>query len=172
MIELLIDRLARLAAEAPLAPLLAERRDEAWQKLTQSRAWAESGAVASWLIAQGFGPEPTRPAARGLAVDAPDSPERAVLLLGALRAGAAVVDGDAALAFVGRGDRLHVVSGPHAGVALAALAHGSIDAAVAERRLHIDSNTLARLSNDKCVRHGDLASMAQAVTLEARPVSR
>ncbi len=167
MSELVIDCLGRLASEAPRAPLLADRTDAAWQALTQGRAWAESGAVASWLIAHGFGPEPTRVAVCGLAVDAPDSPERAVLLLGALRAGAAVIDDEAALAFVCHEGRLLVASGPHAGVALAALAHGSIDAAVAERRLHIDSNTPARLSNDKCVRHGDLATIRQAVMLEA-----
>jgi feruloyl-CoA synthase len=77
-------------------------------------------------------------------VPAGDSPERAVLLLGALRAGALVVEGPSAVEF-------------------AVLANCSIDAAVAERRLHIDAETPARRSGDVCLRHGDLASIAQAV---------
>ena len=53
---LVIDQLARSAERAPQAPLLPDRRGAAWQQLTNARAWAQSGAVASWLIAQGFGP--------------------------------------------------------------------------------------------------------------------
>ena len=54
--ELVIDQLARSAERAPHAPLLPERSGEAWRSMTNARAWAQSGAVASWLIAQGFGP--------------------------------------------------------------------------------------------------------------------
>ena len=137
--ELAIDQLARAAEHAPQAPLLPDRRGEAWQRLTNARAWAQSGAVASWLIAQGFGP-----GARSLTVPAGDTPERAVLVLGALRAGALVVEGESTVEF-------------------AVLANCSIDAAVAERRLHIDAETPARRRGDICLRHGDLATIAQAV---------
>jgi feruloyl-CoA synthase len=160
--ELVIDRLGRSAEEAPHAPLLPGQTGEAWRRLTNARAWAESGAVASWLIAQGFGPGLTPT----LSVEGGDGPERAVLLLGALRAGAPVVATTeatgATLRFVDR-DGLIVPSGPHGGIALAALARGSIDAAVAERRLHIDGKTPARLSSDICVRQADLRTVAEAV---------
>jgi len=138
--ELAIDQLARAAEHAPQAPLLPDRRGEAWQRLTNARAWAQSGAVASWLIAQGFGP-----GARSLTVPAGDTPERAVLVLGALRAGALVIEGPSVVEF-------------------AVLANCSIDAAVAERRLHIDAETPARRRGNACLRHGDLATIAQAVS--------
>ena len=64
-----------------------------------------------------------------VAVPADDTPERAVLLLGALRAGALVVEGPSPVAF-------------------AVLAQCSIDASVAERRLHIDASTPARMRGD------------------------
>jgi len=137
--ELVIDQLARSAERAPHAPLLPERSGDAWRRLTNARAWAQSGAVASWLIAQGFGPDGC-----SLAVPADDTPERAVLLLGALRAGALVVPGPSAIEF-------------------AVLAHCSIDAAVAERRLHIDAKTPARRSDGSLLRHGDIATIAAAV---------
>ena len=136
---LVIDQLARSAERAPQAPLLPDRSGEGWAQLTNARAWAQSGAVASWLIAQGFGP-----GARSLTVPAGDSPERAVLLLGALRAGALVVPGPSAIEF-------------------AVLVHCSIDAAVAERRLHIDAKTPARRRHDSLLRHGDFATIAAAV---------
>jgi feruloyl-CoA synthase len=159
--SLIIDQLGQLAERAPRAPLLPERQGPEWQRLTNARAWAESGAVASWLIAQGFGP-----GAATMSLEVGDTPEAAVLLLGALRAGALLVDRGAALAFASRNGRLVVPSGRHAGLAAAALALCSVDAAVAERRLHIDANTPARLSSDKCVRQGDLLTMARAVTLD------
>jgi len=137
--ELVIDQLARLADHAPHVPLLPARRGDEWQRLTNARTWAQSGAVASWLIAQGFGPD-----GRSLAVPDGDTPERAILLLGALRAGALVVPGPSAVEF-------------------AVLAHCSIDAAVAERRLHIDAQTPARRSGGSQRRHGDFASIAEAV---------
>ena len=154
MIDLVIDQLARMAERAPDAPLFPERRDGDWKRLTNAEAWARSGAVASWLIAQGFGP-----GALSLAVQAEDSPQRAILLLGALRAGTLVVSDDAALTFVSEKDRLVARNG----IDLAALAHCSIDAAVAERRLHIDAVTPARLSDGSSRRHGDFATIAEAV---------
>jgi acyl-CoA synthetase (AMP-forming)/AMP-acid ligase II len=138
--ELVIDQLARAAERAPHAPLLPERSGQGWRSLTNAEAWAQSGAVASWLIAQGYGP-----AGRPLAVPADDTPERAVLLLGALRAGALVVEGPSAVEF-------------------AVLVHCSIDAAVAERRLHIDARTPARRRGDVCLCHGDFTTIGQAVS--------
>lgn len=137
--ELVIDQLARAAERAPHAPLLPERSERRWRRLTNAEAWAQSGAVASWLIAQGYGP-----AGLALAVPAGDTPERAVLLLGALRAGALVVEGVGTLEF-------------------AVLVHCSIDAAVAERRLHIDSRTPARRRGDVRLCHGDFTTIGQAV---------
>lgn len=137
--ELVIDHLARSAERAPQAPLLPGRSGDGWKRLTNAEAWAQSGAVASWLIAQGYGP-----GGRSLAVPAGDTPERAVLLLGALRAGALVVEGPSTVEF-------------------AALAHCSIDAAVSERRLHIDARTPARPVRGVLRRHGDFATVAEAV---------
>jgi acyl-CoA synthetase (AMP-forming)/AMP-acid ligase II len=137
--ELVIDQLARSAEHAPHAPLLPGRGGEEWQRLTNARAWAQSGAVASWLIAQGFGPD-----GRCLAVPAGDTPQRAILLLGALRAGALVVPGPSTVDF-------------------AVLVHCSIDAAVAERRLHIHAETPARRRHDLLLRQGDFATIAAAV---------
>jgi feruloyl-CoA synthase len=137
--QLVIDQLARAAEQAPHAPLLPERAGAGWRRLTNAVAWAQSGAVASWLIAQGFGPGGHR-----FSVPADDSPERAVLLLGALRAGALVVDGPCPVAF-------------------AVLANCSIDASVAERRLHIDAATPARMSGKACLSHGDFAAIAEAL---------
>ena len=154
MIDLVIDQLARMADRAPHAPLFPERSGDDWPRLTNAEAWARSGAVASWLIAQGFGP-----GALSLAVQAADSPQRAILLLGALRAGAPVVSDGAALTFVS--EKGHLVA--PSGIDLAALAHCSIDAAVAERRLHIDAATPARLTGGSCRRHGDFATIAEAV---------
>ena len=148
--DLVIDQLAQEAERAPGAPLLPRFA------LTNAEAWAQSGSVASWLIAQGFGP-----GALSLAVSAPDSPERVVLLLGALRAGALVVEtvSEAALVFVVQAGRLVAADG----LALAALAQSSIDAAVAERRLHIHADTPARIIRGTCRRHGDFATIAEAV---------
>lgn len=124
---LLIDRLGQAAEELPGAPCIAG--------ISNAEAWALSGAVASWLIAQGYGPG-TRP----FAVPAGDSAERALLLLGALRAGALVAEGPLPA---------------KAGALLAC----SVDAAVAERRLHIDATTPARGSRT----HGELLDIAAAL---------
>ena len=135
---LLIDQLAERAERLPSAPLLPERSGEAWRPLTNARAWAQSGAAASWLIAQGYGPQ-----GRSLSLPAADdTPERAVLMLAALRAGALVVDGPLAVEY-------------------AVLVHCSIDAAVAERRLHLSASTPARQRGAKLQRHGDFVSLAE-----------
>ena len=148
--DLLIDRLAEAAERAPRARLLPRFA------LTNAEAWAQSGGVASWLIAQGFGP-----GALSIAVSAPDSAERAVLLLGALRAGALVVGrpGEAALAFEQKEGRLASTGG----ITVAALARCPVDAAVAERRLHLDAATPARVVDGTCRHHGDFATTDAAV---------
>src|SRR4051794_40357857 len=58
-LPLVIAFLGRAAGRGPTVTFLAERRgpDRAWQRLTYAEAWARTGAVASWLIAQGFGPD-------------------------------------------------------------------------------------------------------------------
>jgi feruloyl-CoA synthase len=149
--DLLIDRLERNAEDAPQALLLPRFG------LTNAEAWAQSGGVASWLIAQGFGP-----GALSIAVPAADSGERVVLLLGALRAGALVVEtaGAAALAFALEHGRLVSPDG----IAFAALAHCPVDAAVVERRLHIRADTPARVIAGVCRYHGDFVTIAEAVS--------
>ncbi len=137
---LVIDHLSRVAHERPLAPLLSDRQGDHWQALTNAEAWARSGAVASWLIAQGYGPE-----GKVFAVPPGDSPQRVVLLLGALRAGALVVEGPSEAPY-------------------RVLANCSIDAAVAERRLHLGAATPARMTGGVCRRHGDFSSIAEAVS--------
>jgi hypothetical protein len=137
--QLVIDQLARIAERAPHAPLLPDRSGADWHRLTNTVAWAQSGAVASWLIAQGYGPD-----GHSFPVPAKGSPERAVLLLGALRAGALVVEGSCPVPF-------------------AVLANCSIDASVAERRLHIETATPARMRGGVCLRHGDFATIAEAL---------
>ena len=56
---LMIDWLQRAAERRSQGTFLAQRRgpDRAWQRLTYAEAWAKTGAIASWLIAQGYGPE-------------------------------------------------------------------------------------------------------------------
>lgn len=115
---LLIDRLAEAAERDPASALL----------------WRRSGGAASWLIAQGYGP-----GGKSLATESND----AVLVLGALRAGAMIDAGGVPLP---------------ANVTVEALAAIPVDAAVAERRLHIMADTLVRPG----VRHGDLKSLEQA----------
>ena len=56
-----------------------------------AEARARTGSVASWLIAQGFGPQ-----SAPVAILSGDSPERALFLYGALRAGVRVVSADVA----------------------------------------------------------------------------
>ena len=57
-LPLMIDWLERAALLRPDVTFLAERRGpaRAWQHLSYAEAWAKTGAIASWLIAQGFGP--------------------------------------------------------------------------------------------------------------------
>src|SRR3954465_13578163 len=58
-LPLVIDWLQRAAERRPRPRFLAERRgrDRARQRVRHAAAWAASPAVASWLIANGFGPD-------------------------------------------------------------------------------------------------------------------
>ncbi len=150
MTDLVLDRLARQAASAPEALLRPACT------LTNAEAWAQSGGVASWLIAQGFAP-----GSRSLAVSAPDGAERAVLLLGALRAGALVVEASAEASLTFHVEAGRLVSSE--GITLAALARCSVDAAVAERRLHVRGDTPARIVRGTCRHHADFATIAEAL---------
>ncbi len=174
-LPLVIDLLGRAAERRPAVTFLAERRgaDRAWQKVTYAEAWAKTGAVASWLIAQGYGPS-----APPLAILSDNSLENALFLLGALRAGALVApvspnyslsDDPARLDHVlsivepalvfaqdsqaygraldraeKRGARIVTADG-RCGLPFGALAGSSIDAAVAERRTHIGADTPAKI---------------------------
>jgi acyl-CoA synthetase (AMP-forming)/AMP-acid ligase II len=158
---LIVDHFRQAAERRPRARCLGGR-------IHHAEVWARTGAIASWLIAQGFGP-----ASAPAAILSGDSLEQALFLLGAQRAGLAVASFscesqdrlDEALDLVqpalavaqnstgcsamldrvaARGVRLVTVDGQR-GVAYGALANCSIDAAVAERRLHIDKDTHARL---------------------------
>ena len=145
--RLVVDELMRLSEEQPQVPLLPKRAGAEWVSLTHMRAWIESGAIASWLIAQGYGP-----GGKSLAVPRGDGsreggPQRVALLLGALRAGALVVEGPAEVGY-------------------GALAAASIDAAVAERRLHIDASTPARRIGERLLCHGDFKTIEDVVNGE------
>ena len=129
--RLLIDRLAVAAERTPGAPFTAD--------LSNSQAWARSGSVASWLIAQGYGPG-------GKALAAPSADP--VLVLAALRAGARLDPSGVPLP---------------AGLAVEALMRCSVDAAVAERRLHIAADTPALVRGDRTLAHKDIATLADAL---------
>jgi feruloyl-CoA synthase len=178
-LPLVIDLLERAALRRPDVTFLAERRgpDRAWQRLTYAEAWARSAAVASWLIAQGFGP-----AGRPIVLLSDNSLEYALLVLGTQRAGAllaplspnlsrsadparleqalALVDpalvfaqdsriyGTALARAAARGARVVTVDGRYddgRGIAFAALTSASVDASVAERRLHLGPDTPAKI---------------------------
>ena len=82
----LSDYLERAAAIRPDVTFLAERDDQgAWRRLTYAQAWRDTAAVATWLIRRGYGPNGSP-----VMILSENSIEHALLLLGALRAGAAV----------------------------------------------------------------------------------
>jgi feruloyl-CoA synthase len=208
-LPLVIDWLQRAAQRRPDVTFLAERRGphRAWQRLTYAEAWARTGAVASWLIAQGHGP-----ASPPVAILSDNSLENAVFLFGALRAGALVAplsptysrsgdftrldhalsvvapalvfaqDSNAYGAALDRaqacGARIVTVDGGR-GLAFGALASCSIDASVAERRLHIDADTPAKilftsgstgLSKGVLNTHGNLAAGAEMIRMVGEPL--
>ncbi|MPZ35805.1 MAG: AMP-binding protein [Rhodospirillales bacterium] len=171
-LPLVIDLLQRAAERRPQVTFLAERRgpDRRWHRLSYAEAWARTGAIASWLIAQGFGPD-----GKPIAILSDNSLENALLVFGALRAGVLVapispnysLSGDftrldRALSVVEPGlvfaqdsvryagaldrarTRIVTVDGKR-GLAFGALAACSIDASVSERRLHIAAGTPAKI---------------------------
>ncbi|HLG48716.1 MAG TPA: AMP-binding protein [Reyranella sp.] len=203
---LMIDWLQRAAEGRPHVTFLAERRgpDRAWQRLTYAEAWAKTGAVASWLIAQGYGPD-SPPAA----ILSDNSLENALFLFGAMRAGLLVapispnysLSGDfarldhalnlvqPALVFAQESTvygkaldrtaaRLITVDGKR-GLPFGALTSSSIDAAVAERRLHITAGTPAKImftsgstgtAKGVLNTHGNLASAIEMIRAVGEPL--
>lgn len=150
-------------------PAIFVERPLAIDRVQPAEAWARTGSIASWLIAQGFGPQ-----SAPVAILSGDSPARSLFFFGCLRAGARVasLSSDLSLSDIdrvfvsvaptlvfaedsrtdsavldlaqSRGARIVTVDGKR-GLALAALASCSIDAAVAERRLHITADTPAEI---------------------------
>jgi feruloyl-CoA synthase len=83
----LIDYLARAATIRPDTTFLAERdAAKQWRRLTYAQAVRDSAAVATWLIRQGLGPQ-----SAPVMILSENSIEHALLMLGAMRAGVAVV---------------------------------------------------------------------------------
>jgi feruloyl-CoA synthase len=83
----LIDYLTRAAEMRPTTTFLAERdASKQWRRLTYAAAARDTAAVASWLIRKGFGPD-----SAPVMILSENSIEHALLMLGAMRAGVAVV---------------------------------------------------------------------------------
>jgi feruloyl-CoA synthase len=83
----LIEYLARATELRPNTTFLAERdSSKQWRRLTYAAATRDTAAVATWLIREGFGPE-----SPPIMILSENSIEHAVLKLGAMRAGVAVV---------------------------------------------------------------------------------
>ncbi len=98
----LIEYLERAKNLRPQSTFLAERnRERAWDRLTYLDAWQRTGAIATWLIRNGFGPD--RP---GVMILSENSIEHALLTFGALRAGAAVIPVSPTYSFGSDLDRL------------------------------------------------------------------
>jgi feruloyl-CoA synthase len=83
----LIDHLARAADLRPNTTFLGERdASRQWRRLTYAAASRDSAAVATWLIRKGFGPD-----SAPVMILSENTIEHALLMLGAMRAGIAVV---------------------------------------------------------------------------------
>jgi feruloyl-CoA synthase len=83
----LIDYLARATELRPDTTFLAERDDsKQWRRLTYAAASRDTAAVATWLIRKGFGPDSSP-----VMILSENSIEHALLMIGAMRAGVAVV---------------------------------------------------------------------------------
>lgn len=84
---LLIDYLERAATIRPDTTFLAQRdANGAWRRFTYAQAWRDTAAIATWLIRKGHGPK-----SAPLMILSDNSIEHGALMLGALRAGVAVV---------------------------------------------------------------------------------
>ena len=83
----LIDYLARAAELRPNTTFLAERdAAKQWRRLTYAQAARDTAAVATWLIREGLGPQ-----SAPVMILSENSIQHALLMLGAMRAGVAVV---------------------------------------------------------------------------------
>lgn len=83
----LIEYLTRAAQLRPLTTFLAERdASKGWRKLTYSQAARDTAAVATWLMRRRLGPE-----SAPVMILSENTIEHALLMLGAMRAGVAVV---------------------------------------------------------------------------------
>jgi feruloyl-CoA synthase len=83
----LIDYLARAAELRPDTTFLAERDDaKQWRRLTYAQAARDTAAVATWLIREGLGPQ-----SAPVMILSENTIEHALLMLGAMRAGVAVI---------------------------------------------------------------------------------
>ena len=83
----LIDYLARAAEIRPGTTFLAERdTSRQWRRLTYAAAWRDTAAIATWLIRNGFGLH-----GGPIMILSENSIEHALLMLGAMRAGVALV---------------------------------------------------------------------------------
>ncbi|HEX3396123.1 MAG TPA: AMP-binding protein [Steroidobacteraceae bacterium] len=83
----LVDYLARAAELRPNTTFLAERdSSKQWRRLTYAAALRDTAAVATWLIREGFGPD-----SAPVMILSENSIDHALLMLGAMRAGVAVV---------------------------------------------------------------------------------
>jgi feruloyl-CoA synthase len=83
----LIDYLSRAAQLRPSTTFLAERdASKGWRRLTYSQAARDTAAVATWLMRKGLGPD-----SAPVMILSENSIEHALLTLGAMRAGVAVV---------------------------------------------------------------------------------
>jgi feruloyl-CoA synthase len=165
----LIDYLARAAELRPNTTFLAERdASKQWRRLTYAQASRDTAAVATWLIRQGLGPQ-----SAPVMILSENSIEHALLMLGAMRAGVAVVPvsptysfgndlsrlgyavelTEPALVYAGDAVRyaaaLEYVKAPGrqtvAGQQFSALLRDVDEAAVAARRLLIGDDTIAKI---------------------------
>ena len=83
----LVDYLVHAAEVRPTTTFLAERDPEGqWRYLTYAAAVRDTAAVATWLMRRGFGPD-----SAPVMILSENSIEHALMMLGALRAGVAVV---------------------------------------------------------------------------------
>ena len=167
----LVDYLARAAELRPNATFVAERdAAKQWRRLSYAAAWRDTGAVATWLIRKGLGPD-----SAPLMILSENTIEHALLMLGAMRAGMAVVPvsptysfgqdlarlgyalelTDPAVAYAGDAVRYAAALAyvkqkkpacrTIAGDEFAALLQEVDEAAVAARRLQINDNTVAKI---------------------------
>jgi feruloyl-CoA synthase len=165
----LIDYLARAAQLRPNTTFLAERdASRQWRRLTYAQAARDTAAIATWLIRAGLGPQ-----SAPLMILSENSIEHALLMLGAMRAGVAVVPvsptysfgGDLsrlgyaleltepALVYAGDAARyaaaLEYVKAPGrrivAGDQFSELLHEIDETAVEARRLQINDDTIAKI---------------------------